>query len=141
MESEYGILPMPKWDEKQETYVSFLNAWGSGFVAIPQNADIEKSAFITEAMAYAGHEYLRDPVYEISFKAKGTRDAESERMIDIIFETSYMDLNGIYNFGGSYEIVRDVIIEKKPLISSYESRETAIQKAADNFIGVMSNED
>lgn len=141
MESDYGILPMPKWDEKQESYVSFMNAWGSGFVAIPQNADIEKSAFLTEAMAYAGYETLRKPVYEITLKAKGARDEESEKIIDLIIETSYMDINGVYNFGGTYDIVRDSIMDKKPFVSSYEKKEAAMQKDIEKFITAMSRDD
>jgi len=109
-------------------------------VGIPQNVDIERTAFIVEAMAYAGYKTLREPVYEISFKAKGSRDTESERMIDIIFETVYMDLNGIYNFGNSYDIVCDAVIYKKPFMSSYEARATSIEKAIDDFIKVISNE-
>ena len=134
MESDFGILPMPKWDEKQETYVSFMNAWVSGFVAIPQNADIEKSAFITEAMAYAGYETFRKPVYETTLKTKIARDEESERIIDIILETVYMDLNAIYNFGGTYDIVRNAIMDNKPFVSEYEKQENAMNNDIAKFI-------
>jgi hypothetical protein len=140
MEDDYGILPMPKWDENQETYVSFINAWGSGFVAIPLNADIEKSAFLMEAMAYAGYEMLRRPVYDITLKTKGTRDEESERIIDIILETGYLDLNSAYNFGETQEMLMSTIIDKRPFVSSYEEREPRIQREIDNFITSMSFE-
>jgi hypothetical protein len=148
MEDDYGILPMPKWDEKQETYVSFLNAWGSGFVGIPVNADIEKSAFLTEAMAYAGYEKFRTVVYDITLKTKGARDEESERMIDLILETSYLDLGGVYNFGGKdvwysdglQGILLSALIDKKPFVSAYEKIENAIQKDIEKFIETMSND-
>jgi len=138
MEADYGILPMPKWDENQESYVSFINAWGSGFVGIPLNADIEKSAFLTEAMAYSGYEMLRRPVYDITLKAKGTRDEESERIIDIILETGYLDLNSVYDFGGTLNMLLSTIIDKKPFVSAYEKKEAVIQKDIDKFINAMS---
>jgi hypothetical protein len=140
MEDDYGILPMPKYDEKQESYVSFMNAWCSGYIGIPKNADIEKSAFITEAMGYAGYEMLRRPVYDITLKAKGARDEESEKIIDIIIETSYMDINSVYNFGGSCDIVRDTVMDKKPFVSAYEKKEPAMQNAVDKFIEAMASE-
>ena len=140
MEDDYGILPMPKWDEQQETYVSYINAWGSGFVGIPANADIEKSAFLTEAMAYAGHEMLRQPVYDITLKAKGARDEESERIIDIIIETGYLDLNGVYDFGGTLDILLNAIIDKRPFVSAYEEREPRIQADIERFIEAMSRD-
>ena len=138
MEDDYGVLPMPKYDEKQESYVSFMNAWCNGFVGIPQTADMEKSAFLMEAMGYAGYEMLRRPVYDITIKAKGTRDEESERMIDIIIETAYLDINSIYNFGGSCDILRDTVMDKKPFVSAYEKKEAAIQKDIGKFIDAMS---
>lgn len=138
MEDDYGILPMPKWNESQETYVSFINAWGSGFVGIPLTADIEKSAFLTEAMAYAGNQLLRRPVYDITLKAKGARDEESERIIDIIIETGYLDLNSIYNFGGTMNLFESAIINKSPFVSAYEEREPRVQADIDKFIEAMS---
>ena len=141
MEDDYGILPMPKYDEKQESYISALNPWVSGFVAIPMNADVDKSAFLMEAMGYAGYEMLRPAVYDITLKAKGARDEESERIIDIILETAYLDINYIYNFGGTCDILNDTIMNKKPLVSAYEKKETAMQKEIAKFIEAMSQND
>jgi len=138
MDEDYGILPMPKWDEAQPSYISFINAWGSGFVGVPLNADLEKSAFLTEAMAYAGYEYLRRPVYDITFKAKGARDEESERIIDIIIETAYLDIGSVYNFGGTQEILLDAIVDNKPFVSAYEKKEGNIARDIEKFIASMS---
>ena len=137
MEDNYGILPMAKYDEKQESYISFVNAWTSGFVAIPQTANVDKSAFLMEAMAYASYELIRPNIYEVTFKDKISRDSESARIIDIIIETCYLDLNSIYNFGGSLDIIRNTIIDKTPFISSYEKQIPAIQKAIDDFKTTM----
>ena len=141
MEDDYGILPMPKYDEKQDTYVSALNPWVSGFVAIPLNADIDKSAFLMEAMGYAGYETLRPAVYDITLKAKGARDEESERIIDIILETAYLDINYIYNFGKTIDVLNDTVMNKKPFVSAYEKSETAMQKEIDKFIEAMLKND
>lgn len=139
MEDDFGILPMPKWNEQQETYRSYVNAWSSGFVAIPINVEsIEKSAFLMEAMGYAGYEMLRRPVYDITLKIKAARDEESEKIIDIILESCYLDLNSQYNFGGSIDVLQQAIIEKKPFASSYEKKESNIQKDIEKFIAAMS---
>jgi len=133
MDYEYGILPMAKYDEKQESYISFVNAWMSGFVAIPQTADLDKSGFMMEAMAYASYELIRPNIYEITYKDKISRDSESAQIIDIIIETCYLDLNSVYNFGGSHEVILKTIINKEPFISNYEKQTGAIQKSIDNF--------
>ena len=92
-------------------------------------------------MAYAGHEMLRRPVYDITLKAKGARDEESERIIDIIIETGYLDLNSIHDFGGTLELLLDTIIDKRPFISAYEQREPRIQRDIENFLEIMLRED
>jgi len=143
MEDDYGILPMPKWNEQQESYISLLNGFVSGFIAIPGNiTDIEKAAFITEAMAYAGYEILRKPIYETTFKIKGARDEESAQIIDIIVESAYLDLNAVYNFGKSLDTLASAVIQdnKKPFLSAYESIKPAVQNAVDNFIEAMSQQ-
>jgi len=138
MEDDYGILPMPKYNEQQESYHSFLNAWNSSFIGVPLHADVDKAGFVMEAMAYASYEMVRPSIYEIALKTKVTRDSESARAIDIIIESSYMDLNGIYNFGNSTEIVRRAIFEKTPLVSAYEAAEGSIASAIERFAAVMS---
>jgi len=138
MEDDFGILPMPKWDGQQESYRSYVNAWASGFVAVPSNADIEKSAFLMEAMGYAAYERLRPVIYDITLKTKVSRDDESARIIDLILETCYLDLNSQYNFGGSIEALRNAIIEDRPFVSEYERITDRIQADIDRFIEAMS---
>lgn len=138
MEDDFGVLPMPKFDENQPGYISFISAWVSAFPAIPSNADIEKSAFLMEAMGYAGYEMIRPNIYEKALKLKVARDSESAQAIDIIIESCYMDLNGLYNFGGSNDIIRAALFDKKPVVSAYEAKESAIQKAIDNYIESIS---
>ena len=134
MADDFGILPQPKWDENQKSYVSYLNGWGNGYVGIPANADIDKSAFVTEAMAYAGYEMLREPVYEITLSAKVSRDEESARIIDIIIETAFADLGSVYNFGGTQDIIVQAILNNKDFVSAYEKNEPKIQKDIEKFI-------
>lgn len=43
---------MPKYDENQDSYHSFCNAWMDAFIVIPKTADPEFVGFITEAMDY-----------------------------------------------------------------------------------------
>ena len=134
MADDFGILPQPKWDENQKSYVSYLNGWGNGYVGIPANADIDKSAFVMEAMAYAGYEMLREPVYEITLSAKVSRDEESARIIDIIIETAFADLGSVYNFGGTQDIIVQAILNNKDFVSAYEKNEPKIQKDIEKFI-------
>ena len=138
MEDDYGILPMPKYDEAQQSYISLLNPWNSSSVGVPLLVDPDKVGFLMEAMGYASYDLIRPNVYELTLKTKFARDSDSARVIDLIIETSYLDLNCVYDFGGSTESVRNAIFDKKPLVSAIEAKEGTIQKAIDKFIDNIS---
>lgn len=127
MESDYVILPMPKYDDAQESYVCYINPWVKGFVSIPLTQDdIDKTGFITEVMEYKSVEMLRPAIYDVTLKGKALRNEDSLAMLDIVFDTTYIDFNGIYEFGGVLGAVNGAIFYDKPYASAYEK---AIPKA------------
>ena len=134
MEDDYGILPMPKYDEAQESYISPLNPFNASSIGVPLLIDSEKVGFLMEAMGYASYELIRPNVYELTLKTKFARDVESMNVIDLILETTYLDLNSVYDFGGSTDIVRAAIFSKSPLVSAYEKAEPKIQTAIEKYI-------
>jgi len=137
MEQDFGILPMPKFDEHQGNYISFINPWASAFVGVPLNADTERAAFVMEALGYASYSMVRPAAYDITLHHRAARDEESTQMIDIIIETSYLDLNGIYNWGGSTGILNRAIFFGEPLISGIEAATGAIESAIQAYIDAV----
>jgi hypothetical protein len=138
MEIDYGVLPMPKFNTAQESYVSFLNAWNCVFVGVPMNSqNTETTGFIMEALAYASYNMVRPAVHNVVLEHRIARDAESARVIDIILESSYLDFNGIYNWGGANDALRHAIFDGTPLVSAIDARTSQIQSAIDNFISAM----
>ena len=134
MKSNYYILPVPKYDEAQEGYRSFVNAWINAFAAIPANADLEFSGFITEALARYSYENVRPRAYDITYKAKATRDEESAEMLDIIFDNVYLDFNAIYDFSGMMNAFNSVLVDKQPLASTLASKLTSAQTQAEKLV-------
>jgi hypothetical protein len=139
MEENFGILPMPKFDERQESYISFINGWNCAFVAVPINAEPDRTAFIMEALAYASYDMVRPSVYGVKLHHIAARDEESTRMIDLIIETSYLDLNGIFNWGGSVDALYRAVFQGRPLISELEAIESRMQGEIDRFIVAMTD--
>lgn len=137
VELNYGILPLPKYDEQQESYISFINPWVFSFVGIPVSADADKSAFIMEAMAYASYETVRPQSYEGMLHYRAARDEESARIIDLIIESSYLDLNAVYNWGTSNDILQKAMYQGGNLVSDFEKAEGRIQTAIDKYIATL----
>lgn len=95
-DSDFGILPYPKYDDAQEQYCSTSDQWGLSCVMPSTASDPEFNGIITEALCAASSKYIAPAYYEKVLLGKHTRDDESGEMLDIVFD------NLIYDFGTSY---------------------------------------
>ena len=120
MDDDYGILPVPKLDEYQAEYKSFVNG-AANMICVPATvkpANREYVSVIIEAMAAEAYKVITPVMYETYLKRKVTRDAESAEMIDYIvrnrvFDMAYVNINDSV---GSY--VRDLLVKNSKDISS-----------------------
>lgn len=102
MEEDFGILPVAKLNEDQSEYYTHATAHTSA-VAIPvvkDQAGLEYSSIILEAMAAEGYKQVRPAVYEVALKSKYTRDADSYEMIDIVVQGRTADFADVYDKWG-----------------------------------------
>ncbi len=100
MEGDFGILPLPKFDDNQERYFSYVHTWSASAAAIPITAQLpEETALFMEAAAYYAREEITPAYYNVALKTKYARDEESQKMLDIIYENRWCDLGNLYNVG------------------------------------------
>ena len=84
METDFGILPYPKYDEAQKDYKSFSKAGFAAF-AIPSTVpDREFSEIMLEALTAESYKTVIPAYYDIALKNKYSRDDDSSEMLDII---------------------------------------------------------
>ena len=142
MESDFGIVPLPKYDANQPEYYSHCQPWGSAAVCVPITAkDLERTGMIIEAMA-AGGRYTSTPAaYEITLKTKYARDEESEKMLDIICDGSRYDFAHIYDWGQLYSGFCSAINKGESYLTKFEASEGKIQTAMEKTIDAFANSD
>ena len=100
MESDFGLLPYPKLTETQDSYYSTVTPFNSQFVCVPLvQENVERTATITEALAYYGQQIVLPAYYEVNLKGMVSRDEESSDMLDIIFDNLVYDLGFLYQIG------------------------------------------
>ena len=129
MESDYLILPTPKYDESQESYISFLSPHGRCFIAVPQTSQLnEEAGFLTEAMARYSNQYVRPIAYELVYKDKDSRDPRTAEVLDILLDNLYIDFQSLYNFGNVNETLANVIFKDVPLVSNLTKRAKSLEK-------------
>ncbi|MCR5264821.1 MAG: hypothetical protein K6D94_13160 [Clostridiales bacterium] len=138
MESDFTVLPMPKYSAEQESYMSLTNPWNHSYVSIPliQN-DIERTGFITEALEYMTVETVRPTIYDVTLKGKVARNEDSQRMLDIIFDTTYIDFNTLCNIGETAQIVCDALFAGKEFVSAYEKKADSINKQLEALMALF----
>ena len=87
---EFGILPVPKWDEAQETYLN-VSPNGHALMIPVTVADTDRVGNILEALSYYSSKYYSEdaamPAYfEKALTAKSARDDESAKSLEIIHD-------------------------------------------------------
>nr|MBQ4318669.1 hypothetical protein [Clostridia bacterium] len=100
-ETDFGVVPWPKLDEKQEEYGHVGVASALKCVTVPMTqSDLEFTGIVLEAMAAESMYTLTPAYYEISLNTKYMRDNESVQMLDIILSTMSADLAYVFDWGG-----------------------------------------
>ena len=113
MEDDYGILPVPKYDESQQNYITFGNAYVPAYIALPANNNRgSMNGVILDSMGFISQRDVQPLVASVTLKGKAARDEGSHKMIDIIYEDIYLDLNCCYDLGGSFTLLRDITMGK-----------------------------
>ena len=106
METDFGVLPYPKWDETQKDYCNTMHAYGTSYLCIPLTVyDSEMSGAVLEALSYYGQKLIKPAYYEKNLKGKYIRDEESAEMLDLIFASRFFDVGTYYQVGGYNERV------------------------------------
>ena len=92
MESDFGILPYPKYDTAQESYSSTSRDNFDLFVVPIDVKDTEFTGIITEALCAESYRSVVPKYYDVVLKSKTSRDEESAEMIDIIRDNLTFDI-------------------------------------------------
>ena len=103
METEFGILPVPKYDKKQEFYRTWTHASGSTFCITSAVKDDKKETVgqMLEAYAILSHQHLKPAYYDIMLTSRNVHDAESAEMMDLMFANRIYEMSFYFqgNFG------------------------------------------
>lgn len=142
MKNDFGIVPLPMYDENQKDYVSdahdIIRLYG-----VPYNCQkVEAVSAVLEELAFQGYQNVMPQYYEVLMKNKYARDDISAKMIDLIRDNCRPDIAHIYNepFNSLGYLCRKMVQEKSAFASTYASYEagalTAMEKFIDSYTSV-----
>ena len=129
MQTEFGILPMPKYDEAQEKYYSFGNAAFSDCLAVPGTcSDLEMTGNVIEAMGYYSQKYITPAFINTTVMDKAVRDEESAKIVQMVLENRVYDIGFIFNWGKIRSVFNTMVNNADPnFASNYASIENNIK--------------
>lgn len=143
MEDEFGLIPIPKFDEGQDGYYTQIQG-NSDTIGIPKSLPEEDYEFVgamVEALAAESYKMVRPAIYETTLKTKFARDLESEEMLDLVSKNIVIDFGFIYNNWQGFAFTLWELMEKpsSDFASYYERSLGRAQKNYDKVIETILN--
>lgn len=137
MESEYGVLPFPKYDVNQEKYNATLDPNASLF-ALPstERTDIgswERTGVILEYMAAQSHEILLPAYYEEVLKGQRMDDDRDHQMLDIIRQNVHYEFANLVNIESISTTIDNMFKKPTMAASTYTRNQKKMIKDLDDF--------
>ena len=138
METDFGIIPQPKYDEAQAEYITFVNPAGSGLTIPVTVGDIERCGVVLEAMASESYRHLTPAYYNTALQQKYTRDNESAEMLDLLLQNRVYDLAMIYRWGSINTAYRNLADKNQTDLSSMIAKyESKVLSGIDKFLSAF----
>lgn len=139
MEHEFGVVPMPKYDEAQKGYRTLLHDQFT-VMCIPTTVtgeDLDTVSAVMEAMASASYKTVRPAYYETTLRTKIAQDPQSAEMFDVIIDNIYIDAGIIYTnaLSSFHDRFRQIMGSGKNTVTSqYKSVTRSATKALEKMV-------
>lgn len=137
MVSDFGVLPLPKYDETQDKYYTFVNGYGATAIMIPISvADTSRAGTLTEATAALSRYTVTPAAYEVTLLTKQTRDEESVEMLKLAAEGAMYDMSGFFGWGGLQNTLNTLMLQGKTTFASSiaKVKENSLKQANESII-------
>ena len=137
METEFGILPVPKYDKAQEFYRTWTHASGSTFSvtsAIPADK-AETMGQVVQAYAILSHKLLKPAYYDIMLTSRNVHDADSADMMDLMFANRVYEMSFYFTSFGFFELFKSATNDNADnFTSKYASQAKSFDRKLANVL-------
>ncbi len=101
MDDDFGILPIPKYDESQDRYYHTMSPHTSSVLFVPvgpQSTGIrgQQLGVLLDALGAYSKDYLTPEYYDKLLRRGDVTDPDSAPMLDLIFDSRTFDLGAVF---------------------------------------------
>jgi len=109
---EYGLLPVPKYNSDQESYITAMAFPYTMYSMSVASQNKEAAAATLETMCYHSYVNITPALFEESMKARYSKEANDALMYDLIHDSVYFELGRVFVTdmnNTTYQVFRDCI--------------------------------
>ncbi len=139
MDQEFGVVPMPKFDEQQKEYRTLLHDQFT-VICVPttvQGGRLDEVSAVLEALSSVSYKTVRPAYYETTLRTKIAQDPQSAEMFDIIIDNIYIDAGIIYTnaLSSFHDKFRQIMGSGKNTVTSqYKSVARQAERALEKMV-------
>lgn len=112
MEQRFAIVPIPKYEEKQENYHSLINPWTSTCFAIPVSVVGDELKMVADCLNVLGaisKNTVAKNYQEIVIEGRSLRDDDSVDMLNNYIIANYgVDMGMVYRWGDLHSLLQQM---------------------------------
>lgn len=126
MTHQFGVVPMPKFDENQKEYRTLLHDQFT-VICVPTTVKddrLDEMSAVLEALCATSYKTVKPAYYETTLRTKIAQDPQSAEMMDMIIDNIYIDAGIIYTNALStfHDKFRQIMGSKKNTVASQYKR-------------------
>jgi hypothetical protein len=134
MTSDYGVLPIPKYDTYQEDYASLVWMHHDCVLGIPSsctNTDVISA--VLEHMSYISYYDVYPIFYDTIILGRSARDEQSKQMLEVIFKARSFDPGQYWLNEGTGAFLTMFEQKNKNISSTWTSVKIKTEKLVEEF--------
>ncbi|MBR5870387.1 MAG: extracellular solute-binding protein [Clostridia bacterium] len=132
MEQDFGILPMPKYNEAQKNYRTMTSIWFTTSLSVPKvhGADNGDIGTVLDALSYLSYVDVEPTFAETYLQNRHIRDEESAEMLNIITASKSYDPGFVFNWSSAITLPQSALDNGgDKLASTMEKARKSIEKS------------
>ena len=134
MTHQFGVVPMPKFDENQKAYRTLLHDQFT-VICVPTTVKgdrLDEMSAVLEALSSTSYKTVKPAYYETTLRTKIAQDPQSAEMMDIIIDNIYIDAGIIYTnaLSSFHDKFRQIMGSKKNTVTSQYKKVAVLAEKA-----------
>lgn len=136
MTDDYGIVPLPKYDEAQNTYHSQIATSSSALYMETTLLEAEMVGHVMEVLGYFSYKDVIPTYYETALNVKYARDTQVQEMLGLVRDNASTNIDFSYNTIFWTNDVMNLAWLDGDLASWIAEKETSVSTTLEKYLAI-----